>query len=122
MQNILCYSDLGSFSSKAVLSCSSGGLSTCWLVGLGSQLPVRNMFSECVELFESSLASTFPGGGLSRVLHTARRCLVGTANVRNEIVKFKTAATRIHAMFVYIVCYMMLYSADKNICEENTTS
>ena len=43
-----------------------------------------------------------------------RRCSVGTANVRNEIVKFKTAATRIHAMFVYIVFYMM-YSTEKNM-------
>ena len=47
-------------------------------------------------------------------LHTGSICLVGSANVRNEIGKFKTAAT--NAMFVYIVFYMMLYSAEKNTC------
>ena len=38
----------------------------------------------------------------------------GCKCIRNEIVKFKTAAT--NAMFVYIVFYMMLYRAEKNIC------
>ena len=45
-----------------------------------------------------------------------RRCSAGTANVRNEIVKFKTAAIHVfmQCLCMYIVFYMM-YSAEKNM-------